>query len=77
MNTDYEFHNAGSLVLVHGMNDFALDHLRENSDGQWLGGAMAVEPRYAPQLSADLCRDGFSVKLPGGRIVTADDLAEA
>jgi hypothetical protein len=74
---DFDFHDHGSLVMVHCTNANALAHLQENTDGQWMGDALAVEPRYAPDLSATLCRDGFSVELPNGRIVTADDLAEA
>lgn len=74
MSIDYDFTDIGSLTLVTPQNDAAREHLTEHTDGLWFGGALAVEPRYAPDLSADLCRDGFTVELPDGRVVTAEDL---
>ncbi len=71
---DYDFSDHGSVVMVTPKNTAAHDHLAAHTDGQWLGNALAVEPRYAPDLSADLCRDGFTVELPDGRVVTAEDL---
>lgn len=72
---DFDFSDHGSLVMVTPRNENAREHLAENTDGQWLGYALAVEPRYAADLSALLCRDGFTVELPDGRVVTAADLA--
>lgn len=69
---DFDFVDAGSLVMVHCMNAPALEHLRAHTDGH----ALAVEPRYAPDLSADLCRAGFTINLPNGRTVTAADLRD-
>jgi hypothetical protein len=75
---DFDFHDSGSITMVHCMNARALDHLAGNTgdETQWMGDALAVEPRYAPDLAADLCREGFTVELPDGRIVTAADLRE-
>jgi hypothetical protein len=73
---DFDFHDHGSLTMVHGLNEAALAHLKAHTDGQWMGSALAVEPRFAADLAADLCRDGFTVELPDGRIVTASDLRE-
>lgn len=76
ISPDYDFHEltGGSLTLVFAKNSRAFDHLVANVDGQWHAGALAVENRYAPDLSASLCLDGFSVELPNGRVVTAADL---
>lgn len=75
---DYDFNDCGSIVMVRPLNDAARDHLAEHlgEEAQWLGGALAVEPRYAPDLSAELCREGFAVELPCGRVVTDADLVE-
>lgn len=75
MSPDFDFSDVGPFTLVTPMNDEAREHLAEHTDGTWQAGSLVVEPRYAPELSADLCRDGFSVELPDGRVVTADDLA--
>jgi len=72
---DFYFLDTGSLVLVTPKTRAARRHLTAHTDGQWLNDALAVEPRYAPELSAGLCRDGFTVELPNGRVVTAADLA--
>jgi len=74
MTSDYKFSEHGTITLVHPCNDSALAHLESRTGGQWLGYGLAVEPRYAPELSALLCRDGFAVELPSGRVVTAEDL---
>jgi hypothetical protein len=76
--TDFDFQDHGSITTVTALTDRAYDHLTGNvsDEAQWLGGALAVEPRYAPDLAADLCREGFTVELPDGRTVTAADLRE-
>jgi hypothetical protein len=76
MTVDFDFIDNGTLTLVVPKNEAAESHLREHTDGLWFGGSLAVEPRYAPELSAALCRDGFTVELPNGRVVTAADLRE-
>jgi hypothetical protein len=59
--TDYTFENHGSLFLVRPHNDAAEAWLVEHTDGQWLGGALAVEHRYAAGLAEGLIDDGFTV----------------
>lgn len=76
MTPDYDFQDHGSIVTVRPTNDAAREHLATHTAGTWLGHSLAVEPRYAPELSAALCRDGFAVELPNGRVVTAADLRE-
>lgn len=71
---DYDFRDNGTIVLVCPMNDAAREHLEEQTGEELFRGALPVEHRYAPDLSAQLCRDGFTVELPNGRVVTAGDL---
>lgn len=72
---DFDFQENASFTLVTPRNDGALAHLESHTEGTWLGGALCVEHRYAPELSASLCRTGFTVELPSGRIVSGEDLA--
>lgn len=60
---DYIFENHGSLWLVRSTSADALQHLPDDvaEDAQWLGGALAVEPRYVVSLAARLQDDGFQV----------------
>jgi hypothetical protein len=74
---DFTFTDCGSITLVRPDNADAQAYLEEATEGQWFAGALACEPRYAPDLSAELCRAGFCVTLPDGRDVTAADLVEA
>lgn len=73
---DFDFSAGSSLTMVRCCNDAALDHLSSNvgDDALWMGDSLAVEPRYAPDLAASLCLEGFMVELPDGRVVTASDL---
>jgi len=73
---DFDFHQSFSLTMVYCMNPNALAHMQEHTgdEAQWMGDGIAVENRYAPDLSAELCRAGFTVGLPDGRVVTAEDL---
>lgn len=73
---DFIFVEQGSIVTVQCMNPPALAHLREHTSEEaiWTGNVLVGEPRYAPDLSGALCRDGFIVRLPNGRVVTAEDL---
>jgi len=58
---DYTFENHGSLFLVRAHNIDAKAWLVEHTDGQWFGGALAVEHRYAAGLAEGLVADGFTV----------------
>lgn len=74
---DFDFNEQSSgLTIVTPLNSRAQDHLWDVcGDATWHGRSCVVETRYAPELSASLCRDGYSVDLPDGRVVTAADLA--
>ncbi len=76
LTPDFDFSDNGSITLVTPLNDAAHAHLSEHTGGLWHCGVLAVESRYAPELSAELCRAGFVVELPDGRIVTEEDLRQ-
>jgi hypothetical protein len=61
--SDYSFENHGSLFLVHSHTPEALAHLKSHVDenAQWLGQALAVEHRFAYDLSLALQDDGFQI----------------
>lgn len=59
---DYTIENHGSLFLVRPHSIDAKAWLVEHTDGQWFGGALAVEPRYIAGLAEGLIGDGFSVE---------------
>lgn len=50
-----EYH--GSVVLVRPLLDDVREWLEEHTEGQWLGGALAVEPRYLDDLLTGLHND--------------------
>lgn len=54
--------NHYSLWLARPLDDEAREHLEANSDGQWMGGALAVEPRYVAQFTAALEDNGVEVE---------------
>lgn len=62
---DYSVRNHGSIYMVLPHNDECRDWLRENTDGQWLGGgvlaSLAVEPRYVGDLCTGLSDAGFEL----------------
>jgi len=60
---DYIFENHGTIWLVRSTSADALQHLQAHvaSEAQWLGDALAVEPRYVVSLAAQLQDDGFEV----------------
>lgn len=62
-DTDYTATNHGSLYLVEPHNDTAyawlMDHV--STETQWMGRAVAVEPRYVQGLVEQLREDGFTV----------------
>lgn len=51
----------GSLVLVVPLTQAARDWVTENVEetAQWFGGALVVEPRYAPTLVKGMRDDGL------------------
>lgn len=56
----FEIENHGSIVLVRPGSDAVYDWLKENTDGTWFGGALAVEPRYVAALEEALMEAGFA-----------------
>lgn len=59
-----EYH--GSLYLFRPSTDDAKKWLEDHTEGQWIGDALAVEPRYAHDLaSGAVTEGGFTV---GGRL---------
>lgn len=73
---DFNFLDVGSFVLVRPEHEGVDDTLCAlvDDDAMWQGDNLIVEPRYAPELSAMLCREGYTVELPNGRVVTSADL---
>ncbi len=60
--TDFYIINHGSVVSLHPLTVACRDWVDENvhSEGwQWLGGGLAIEPRYANDLIAGLIDAGF------------------
>jgi hypothetical protein len=49
-------------MLVRPVSDEARTWLEENTAGQWFGGALVVEPRYALDLVHGLQAEGFEVQ---------------
>lgn len=65
LQTDYTFENHLSIWLVRSNNILALEHLQSSvsDEAQWMGEALAVEPRYVEGLAQNLFRDGFNVNI--------------
>lgn len=63
MDEDFTFENHFSLWLVRPNNRSAAEHLRENvsDEAQWMGDALAVEPRYISDLAESLQDAGFTI----------------
>ena len=75
--TDFSLENHGSLYLLIPDTLFARAHASEVFwDAQHLGHAIAIaiaiEPRYAPQIAEALLGDGFTLTLNGEEIFLAD-----
>jgi hypothetical protein len=60
--SDVRVEGHGSVCLVRPATDGAAAWLRENTDGTWFGGALAVEPRYVLNLVAAMREHGFTVE---------------
>lgn len=57
----YRLENHGSLDLFRPLTDECREHLETRCpDAQWLGGALAVEPRYTDNLMTRLHEHGFT-----------------
>lgn len=60
---DFVFSDHFSIWMVRPTNAAAREYLESVTDGQWFGGALAVEPRYVGPLSDALADDGYSCSL--------------
>jgi hypothetical protein len=63
MEADIILENHGSIWLFRPSTESARQWLEENtqSDAQWFGGALVVEPRYVDPLVEGLQENGFTV----------------
>jgi hypothetical protein len=61
--SDYTVSYEGSLYLLNANNPGALSNMRTNvgDEAQWLGNAVAVEPRYIADLVWQLREEGWEV----------------
>lgn len=59
---DCTVENCGSIFLFRPESDSAREWLEENTDGQWFGGALAVEPRYARDLADAMLDEGLALQ---------------
>ena len=61
---DLGIERFSSIVMVRPFTDAGIDWLRENTGSepwQWLGGALAVEPRYVDAIMEGADADGLLV----------------
>jgi hypothetical protein len=58
---DVVVYNHGSVHMVHPLTQEALYWLEENTNGQWLGNRLAVEPRYTYNLLMGMEEAGFNI----------------
>ena len=58
---DIQVENHGSIFLVKPLTNKAIKWLQENTNGQWLGNALACEPRYIEDLVEGLYEEGFEI----------------
>lgn len=61
MDTDIEIMNHGSIVLFRPVSGAAKAWLENVTDGQWFGGALVVEHRYAVDLVIGARELGFTL----------------
>jgi hypothetical protein len=61
--SDFNIQYHGTVTLLKPLTDACAEWVEENvaaEDWQWLGGALAVEPRYLPPLVEGLIEAGFT-----------------
>jgi hypothetical protein len=60
---DIQITNHGSIFLFAPLTNAASDWIDENVDpgAQWLGGSLAVEPRYASDLANGMADAGLDI----------------
>jgi hypothetical protein len=57
--SSFTIENHGTIVLVRPLDADVNEWLHEHTDGQWMGNALAVEPRYVEDLVLGLEGEGF------------------
>jgi hypothetical protein len=63
---DFRIEDHGSVCLIRPLTDAAREWLEENcrpEPWQWLGGAMATEPRLVFGITDGITADGLSVEV--------------
>ena len=63
---DFQLEDHGTVCLIRPLNGPATDWLDEHveSEGwQWMGDALACEPRMLPTIADGMEADGFTVQL--------------
>ncbi len=66
MEADIRVEDHGTVALVIPMTDAGRKWITDNVETeswQWLGGALAVEPRCVDSLAAGMSGDGLAVTL--------------
>jgi hypothetical protein len=58
---DIHVENHGSIFLFRPETDTGREWLAEHTDGQWWGGALVVEPRYARDLADGAMAEGLEI----------------
>ncbi len=68
---DVDLARHGSIDLLTPLTPQAQTWMDENisNDAQWFGSALAVEPRYAPDIVQGMIDDGLAV-FTGDKLVT-------
>jgi hypothetical protein len=62
MTADVLVENHGTIFLFRPITDTAEAWLREHTAGEWFGGALVVEHRYAGDLAEGLQEEGFAIR---------------
>ncbi len=70
MATDIEFECHGTINLLRPVTPDARSWIEDNipDDAQWFLGALAVEPRYCPDIVAAMIADGLAVTIGDHRV---------
>lgn len=55
----FSVEDHGSVVLIRPLTNDVRDWLEENTDGQWFGHALVVEPRYVEPLVLGMLEEGW------------------
>jgi len=62
--SDFLIADHGSIITIQPVSEAACEWLDDNvaaEPWQWLGGALCVDPRLAPDLVAEITQAGFEI----------------